>query len=91
LFITDLDRRAAGELKLDKPWLYDPKPQAECPACAEKIKPGVAVCRSIKHNGREIPRCARNGGGLVDAAAERDRRLFLFLNALPCLFFSVAL
>ena len=46
MFITDLDRRAARELKLDKPWLYDPKPQAECPACAEKIKPGVAVCRS---------------------------------------------
>ena len=46
MFITDLDRRAARELKLDKPWLYDPKPQSECPACAEKIKPGVAVCRS---------------------------------------------
>ena len=46
MFITDLERRAARELKLDKPWLYDPRPQAECPACAEKIKPGVAVCRS---------------------------------------------
>jgi hypothetical protein len=46
MFVTDLDRRAARELNLDKPWLYDPKPQAECPACAEKIKPGVAVCRS---------------------------------------------
>jgi hypothetical protein len=29
MFITDLDRRAARELKLDKPWLYDPKPQQE--------------------------------------------------------------
>jgi len=46
MFITDLERRAARELKLDKPWLYDPRPLAECPACAEKIKPGVAVCRS---------------------------------------------
>jgi hypothetical protein len=46
MFITDLERRAARELGLDKPWLYDPKPLAECPACAEKIKPGVAVCRS---------------------------------------------
>lgn len=46
MFLTDLQRRAARELKLDKPWLYDPKPQAECPACAEKIKPGVAVCRA---------------------------------------------
>jgi len=46
MFITDLERRAARELGLEKPWLYDPKPMAECPACAEKIKPGVAVCRT---------------------------------------------
>ena len=46
MFVTDLERRAARELKLEKPWLYDPKPQAECPACAETIRPGVAVCRS---------------------------------------------
>jgi hypothetical protein len=46
MFITDLERRAARELHLEKPWLYDPKPLADCPVCAEKIKPGVAVCRS---------------------------------------------
>jgi hypothetical protein len=46
MFITDLERRAARELGLEKPWLYDPKPLADCPVCAEKIKPGVAVCRS---------------------------------------------
>jgi hypothetical protein len=46
MFITDLERRAARELKLEKPWVYDPKPQADCPACGEKIKAGVAVCRS---------------------------------------------
>jgi hypothetical protein len=46
MFITDLERRAARELRLEKPWLYDPKPLADCPVCAEKIKPGVAVCRS---------------------------------------------
>lgn len=48
MFITDLERRAARELKLDKPWLYDPKPQIECPACGEKVKPGVAVCRTCR-------------------------------------------
>lgn len=48
MFITDLERRAARELKLEKPWVYDPKPQADCPACGEKIKPGVAVCRSCR-------------------------------------------
>ncbi len=46
LFITDLDRRAARVLGLDKPWLYDPRVQMECPLCAEKLKPGVAVCKS---------------------------------------------
>jgi hypothetical protein len=46
MFITDLERRAARQLGMEKPWLYDPKPLAECPVCAEKIKPGVAVCRS---------------------------------------------
>jgi hypothetical protein len=46
MFITDLDRRAARQLGLEKPWLYDSKPLAECPVCAEKIKHGVAVCRS---------------------------------------------
>lgn len=46
MFITDLERRAARSLRLEKPWLYDPKPLADCPVCAEKIKPGVAVCRS---------------------------------------------
>lgn len=46
MFITDLERRAARQLGLEKPWLYDPKPMAECPACAERIKPGVAVCRA---------------------------------------------
>ena len=48
MFITDLERRAARELKLDKPWLYDPKPMEECPACGEKIRLGVAVCRSCR-------------------------------------------
>lgn len=48
MFITDLERRAARELKLEKPWLYDQKPMEECPACGEKIRPGVAVCRSCR-------------------------------------------
>jgi len=48
MFITDLERRAARELRLEKPWLYDRKPLADCPACGEKIKPGVAVCRSCR-------------------------------------------
>lgn len=67
MFITDLDRRAARELKLDKPWLYDPKPQDECPACAEKIKPGVAVCRSC---GAILDRVKAAQFGLVPPSTE---------------------
>jgi hypothetical protein len=67
LFITDLDRRAARELGLEKPWLYDPKPLAECPACAEKIKPGVAVCRAC---GAILDRAKAAQFGLVSPTRE---------------------
>jgi hypothetical protein len=73
MFITDLERRAARELGLEKPWLYDPKPQAECPVCAEKIKHGVAVCRSC---GAILDREKAAQYGLVSAAPapEKSRR-----------------
>jgi hypothetical protein len=69
MFITDLERRAARQLNLEKPWLYNSKPQAECPVCAEKIKHGVAVCRSC---GAILDRekAAQYGLGLT----ERSRR-----------------
>jgi hypothetical protein len=70
MFITDLERRAARELRLEKPWLYDPKPLADCPVCAEKIKPGVAVCRSC---GAILDREKAAQFGLV--AAEGKERL----------------
>jgi len=69
MFITDLERRAARQLGLEKPWLYDPKPQAECPVCAERIKPGVAVCRSC---GAILDREKAAQYGLV--AREKPRR-----------------
>jgi hypothetical protein len=80
MFITDLERRAARELGQEKPWLYDPKPLAECPVCGEKIKHGVAVCRSC---GAILDRekAAQYGlvgkaepGGSAGAAAEMGRR-----------------
>jgi hypothetical protein len=46
LMITDVERRAARWLGLEKEWSYEPKPLVDCPACAEKLKPGVAVCKS---------------------------------------------
>ncbi len=45
-FITDVQRRAARWLGVEKDWCYEPKPLVDCPACGEKLKPGVAVCKS---------------------------------------------
>jgi hypothetical protein len=44
-FISDLERRAARELSLEKDWSYEPTMRNECPACGERLKPNVAVCR----------------------------------------------
>ena len=71
MFITDLERRAARSLALDKPWLYDPKPMGECPACAESIKPGVAVCKSC-HAILDREKAAQYG--LAPAEQQRPRR-----------------
>ena len=47
LFIHDLHRRAAGHLGLEKEWYYRaPAYAGECPGCGERIKSGVAVCKS---------------------------------------------
>lgn len=45
LFISDLERRAARELKFEKEWSYEPQQRIDCPACGEKLKPNVAVCK----------------------------------------------
>lgn len=45
VLISDLERRAAKELHLEKEWCYEPQQRVDCPACGEKLKPGVAVCR----------------------------------------------
>jgi hypothetical protein len=46
LFINDVERRAAQYLGLEKDWFYQARETVECPGCGEKIKPGVAVCRT---------------------------------------------
>jgi hypothetical protein len=73
MFITDLERRAARQLGLEKPWLYDARPLADCPVCAEKIKHGVAVCRSC---GAILDREKAAQYGLVAAeeSSPRNRR-----------------
>jgi hypothetical protein len=46
LFIHDLQRRAASKLGLEKEWHYQARETEECPGCGERVKPGVAVCKS---------------------------------------------
>jgi hypothetical protein len=54
LFINDVERRAAQYLGLEKDWFYQARETMECPGCGEKIKLGVAVCRTcgaiLDHN-----------------------------------------
>jgi hypothetical protein len=44
--LSDLHRRAVKRLGLEREWAYEPAAMGECPVCGERIKPGVAVCRS---------------------------------------------
>ncbi len=43
--ISDLHRRAAMTLGVEREWAYVPMRMSDCPACGEKVKAGVAVCR----------------------------------------------
>jgi hypothetical protein len=45
VLISDLERRAARALRLEKEWSYEASERVDCPACGEKLRPGVAVCR----------------------------------------------
>ena len=77
LFIHDLQRRAAANLGLEKEWYYQVRETAECPGCGERVKPGVAVCKSCgaildrekalalglghREDGTTMPACGRPG------------------------------
>ena len=43
--ITDVQRRAARTLGIDRPWLVKLTAMSECPACGGTVKAGAAVCR----------------------------------------------
>ena len=65
LFINDISRRAALYLGLEKEWFYQARETVECPGCGEKIKPGVAVCRTC---GAILDRAKAAALGLLPAA-----------------------
>jgi hypothetical protein len=79
MFITDLERRAARQLCLEKPWLYDARPLADCPVCAEKIKHGVAVCRSCgaildREKAAQYGLVARDERSATEAQRTKEKR-----------------
>lgn len=43
--ISDMHRRAVMAMKMDREWAYSPQRSVECPACGEKVKTGMAVCK----------------------------------------------
>jgi hypothetical protein len=66
--ISDLHRRAAISLGVEREWAYVPMRLNECPACGEKVKPAVAVC---KHCGAilDAEKAAKHGLGARLGAA----------------------
>jgi hypothetical protein len=66
--ISDLHRRAAIALGVEREWAYVPTRFADCPACGEKVKPSVAVC---KHCGAilDAEKAAKHGLGTSSSSA----------------------
>jgi hypothetical protein len=84
--ISDLHRRAAIGLGVEREWAYVPMRMHECPACGEKVKIGVAVCKhcsaildedkAAKHGlgaGAADARAARLNTGGTDVAEKKFR------------------
>jgi uncharacterized OB-fold protein len=46
--ISDMHRRAALSLGVERDWAFVPQKLIECPVCGEKVKPQVAVCKHCK-------------------------------------------
>ena len=60
--ISDLHRRAATALGIEREWAYVPLRTSECPACGEKVKAGVAVCKHC-HAILDAEKAAKHGLG----------------------------
>jgi hypothetical protein len=71
--ISDLRRRAAIGLGVEREWAYVPMRMGECPACGEKVKAGVAVCKHCTAILDE-DKAAKHGLGAGAEAARARRR-----------------
>jgi hypothetical protein len=65
LFINDVQRRGARYLGLEKEWFYQARETADCPGCGEKVRSGVAVCKTC---GAILDRDKAAALGLLPAA-----------------------
>jgi hypothetical protein len=65
--ISDLHRRAAIALGIEREWAYVPARMMECPACGEKVKPAVAVCRYCSAI-LDAEKAAKHGLGKIEMA-----------------------
>jgi len=66
--ISDLHRRAAMALGVEREWAYVPTRMAECPACGERVKPEVAVCKHCSAI-LNAEKAAKHGLGIGAAAS----------------------
>lgn len=64
LFINDVQRRAARRLGLEKDWFYQARETFDCPGCGEKVRAGVAVCKTC---GAILDRAKASALGLAPA------------------------
>lgn len=62
--ISDLHRRAAIAMGIEREWAYVPMKMSDCPACGEKVKSGVAVCRHCRAI-LDAEKAAKHGLGLA--------------------------
>jgi hypothetical protein len=70
--ISDLHRRAAIALGVEREWAYVPVRMSECPACGERVKTGVAVCKHC-HAILDAEKAAQHGLGPAAAPAPRGK------------------
>ncbi|MGH9738697.1 MAG: hypothetical protein ACRD4X_08930 [Candidatus Acidiferrales bacterium] len=70
--ISDMHRRAAIALGIEREWAYVPMHTSECPACGEKIKVGVAVCKHC-HAILDAEKAAKHGLGAAPSLAAEQR------------------
>jgi hypothetical protein len=70
--ISDLHRRAAISLGAEREWAYVPVRTTDCPACGEKVKPGVAVCRHCRAI-LDADQAAKHGLGLSAGTTHQGR------------------